>query len=271
MIDNPIGIMVEGATDKLILSNNTIKESEIAILVGSGDPMIENNRLTYNVIGIKVSSGSPVIRGNIIDHNKVGITFSAEANPQIGVNVLVHNDVDINYPDPKDITAHTITLLEDAKTGDRKIDKRLESAIDHIKKSLNIDPKDPDKAWKKYPLWEDDTHLDPQHGHMVFDEIKKAINILMKLISDEDTPPPVIEICQIVIDKLIMSLEKIVRTAFEDAQAYAGDTKVDQELERCESELANAEEELELGHYDKAFDHYKKAWEHAQLAIKHGT
>jgi PKD repeat protein len=271
MIDNPIGIMVEGATDKLILSNNTIKGSEIAIYVESGDPIIENNRLTHNVEAINISSGSPVIQGNIIDHNEIGITVSVDSNPQIGENVLVHNDVDIISPDPNSLTDHTLTLLEDAKTGDKKIDKRLDFAIDHIQKSLNINPNDPDKAWKKYPLWEDGYHLDPKQGHKVFNEIKKAVKILMKLTGDDDTPKPVADTCQDAIDKLIVAVEFIANTAYEDAQAYSGTKKVDHGLEKCESELGKAEKDLADGHPDKAIDHFRKAWEHAQLAIKHGS
>jgi parallel beta-helix repeat protein len=271
MIDNPIGIMVEGATNKLILSNNTIKGSDIAIYVDSGDPIIENNRLTHNIEAINIASGSPVVQGNIIDHNEVGITMDAAANPEIKENVLVHNDIDVITPSPKNLITYAKDLLEDAKTGNRKIDKEIDRAIDHIQKSLNQDPKNPDESWKKYPLWDDDTHLDPKQGHKVFNEIKKVVKELMQLIENDESPQPVADTCQVVIDKLIVAVDIISRTAYEDAQDYSSNKKVDRELEKCEMELIKSEKNLTEHNFDKAVDHYKKTWEHAQLAMKHGS
>jgi hypothetical protein len=188
------------------------------------------------VEGINVSQGSPVIRGNIIDHNEVGITVSLEASPQIGENVLVHNDIDMIIPDPKDIAGYTKDLLEEAKTGDKKLDKKLDKAIDFIQRSLNIDPEDPDRSWKKYPLWEDASHLNPKQGHKVFNEIKKTVKVLMKII-DDDNPQDVVDTSQVVINKLIFAVDLIAQTAYEEAQVFSGINKVDMELATCESEL----------------------------------
>jgi len=276
MIDNPIGIMVYGATNKLILSNNTIKGSDIAIYVESGDPIIENNRLTHNVEAINITLGSPVVQGNIIDHNEVGITIDVAANPKIGENVLVHNDVDVITPSPKSLITYARDLLKDAKTGNKKIDKRIDRAIDHIQMSLNIDPKHPNKPWKKYSLWVDEDHLNTQHGKKVFDDTKWAVKELTNLIEKEDAPQSAKDTCQIAIDKLIKADELLAQIAHEDAKAYAGVKKVDKELEKCKSELVRAPKDLDNTKkdgtpepkYGQAIDHYKKAWEHAQLAIK---
>ncbi|UCF07839.1 MAG: hypothetical protein JSW28_09390, partial [Thermoplasmata archaeon] len=271
MIDNPIGIMVEGATDKLILSNNTIKGSEIAIYVESGDPIIENNRLTHNVEGINVAEGSPVIQGNIIDHNDVGITISVDATPHIGENVLVHNGIDVISPNSRAYAEDAIALLEEAKTGNKWVDRKLDKVIDFIQMSLNIDPKNPEKSWKKYPLWIDYNHLDPKHGHMVFDEQKKAVIVLTILIEDSRTPQWVKNKCQEVIDKLIASTSLLAHTAYRDAQAYAGDKKVDFELRKCQKGLSRSEKDLAQDYYFKAIDDFKRAWNHAQLAIYFGN
>jgi len=155
-------------------------------------------------------------------------------------------------------------------TGDDKLDKNLDKAIEDIQKSLNIDPKYPGQ-WKKHELWLDDNHLDPKHGNKVFDEEKKAVKELMKLIKKDDTPPTVKDVCQAVIDKLIKADDLLAHTAYDEAQAGADDPKVDKELEKCVKEFENAIEELNHvkkdgaldPHYDKAIDHYKKAWEHA--------
>jgi parallel beta-helix repeat protein len=269
MIGNAIGIMVEGATNKLILSNNTIKGSEIAIYVESGDPVIENNRLTHNIKGITIVLGSPVINGNIIDHNEVGITINALSEPQIGENVLVHNDDDIINLGPKSIISSTVTLLENAKTGDEKIDNQIDKAIEHLQRSINIDPNNPEKAWKHYPLWRNEIHLDPKQGHKVFNEIKKAINILMKLIEDKDIPQELKDTLREVIDNLIKMVEIIAKSIYEYALEYAGSEKVDLELEKSENEFVKSEIMVKMNHYGKAIDCYKKAWEHSLQAVKH--
>jgi len=144
-------------------------------------------------------------------------------------------------------------------TDDKNVNHELEKAIDHIEKSL-----DPD-------LWVDDNHLDPKHGHKVFNEEKKAVKILMKLIEKDDTPQAVKEVCQTVINQLVGADYILAHIAYVEAQAGAGVEKVDMELEKCIEEFEKANEQLAEGHYDKAIDHYKKAWEHAQAALKHAA
>jgi hypothetical protein len=143
-------------------------------------------------------------------------------------------------------------------TGDKKTDHRIEEAIEHIQKSLNIDPKDGGQ-WKKHELWLDDTHLDSKHGKKVFDEEKKAVHELMKI----DTPDVSAEI-----NALVAADEALAQTAIDDAIDGGGDQK---DIEKAYKELEKAQEELDHTkkdgtpdpHYDKAIDHYKKAWEHA--------
>jgi len=149
-----------------------------------------------------------------------------------------------------------IEELEQAKTGTKKIDEKIDKAIYHIERSLD----------EKY--WVDDYHLDPKHGNKVFDEEKNAVIELQHLMDDKDTPPPVKVLCQSTIYKLIEADSTLAHKAYEDAMALAGNEKVDKELEQCEGELAKVDEELVKFNYEKAVDHCKKAWEHAQLALK---
>ena len=79
---------------------------------------------------------------------------------------------------PRFLKEEVIDILEDAKTGDKKTDNKLDKAIKHIEKSLD------DKYWL------DDTHLDPKHGKKVFDEEKKAVKELQKLMK-KDMPEEV--------------------------------------------------------------------------------
>ena len=152
----------------------------------------------------------------------------------------------------------TIEKLEAAKTGDKKIDDEIDKAIEHIEKSL------------KEKLWVDDTHLDVKDGKKVFYEEEKAVKHLQKLIKDKKVPDSVKEVCREVIDDLVRADQILAYTAYEEALVYAGDPKVDKELEKCLEDLIKAEKEIEKGHHDHAIDQYKKAWEHAQKAIKEG-
>lgn len=166
--------------------------------------------------------------------------------------------VDCN-PEPRALKQDAIEQLEGAKTGDSKIDKKIDKAIKHIEKSLN------DKYWL------DESHLDPKYGKKVFYYEKKAVKYLQKLIKDKKTPDSVKDVCREVIDELVEADNLLAHIAYEEAQAYSGHKKVDKELAKCEKEFEKAEEEIAKGHPDKAIDHYKKAWEHAQKAIKHGN
>lgn len=180
-------------------------------------------------------------------------------------------------PNTRELKQEAISTLEGAKTGEKKWDDKLDKAIGHIDKSLNIDPKHPGKTWKKYPLWVDDNHLDPKHGKKVFDDEKKAVKELKKLIKKDDTPQDVKDVCQAVIDMLLEADGLLAHTAYDEALDGAGDPKVDKELEKCDKEFDKAIEDLNHldkngdpdPKYEKAIDHYKKAWEHAQKALKH--
>lgn len=146
-------------------------------------------------------------------------------------------------------------LLALLPTGGNKTDKRIKKALKHLEKSL--DPK----------LWETDSTL-TKKGKKVFDEEKKTVKDLQKLIKDKKVPDDVKDVCKEVIDKLVTADKLLVETALNAAKAYEGtDKKVDKEIEKSEKELAKATKKLEKGKPDKAIDHYKKAWEHAQKAI----
>ena len=150
---------------------------------------------------------------------------------------------------------------------EEKIDSKISTAMTHIEKSL-----DPD-------LWVDDDHLNEKHGHKVFNEDKKAVKELMRLLDKKETPDEIMEIIQRTILKLVESDKELANTVYAEVQRDTGDKKVDHEWEKASQELLKAEEELSHvdkegipdPRYDKAIDHYKKAWEHSQLAIEHAS
>jgi len=141
------------------------------------------------------------------------------------------------------------------------------TAIARIEKNL-----DPD-------LWLDDDHLNAKHGHKVFDENKKAVKELMRLLDKKETSNEIMKIVQKTILKLVEADRRLANTLYAEVQGDTGDKKVDHELEKASQELLKAEEELNHvdkndapdPRYDKAIDHYKKAWEHCQHAIKHAS
>jgi len=134
-------------------------------------------------------------------------------------------------------------------TEDKKVDKGLEKAIKHLDKSMDVD------------LWEDDAHLEVKHGKKVFEEEKKAVHELMKIVKDAGA---FAGDAQTAIDALVSADETLAQTAIDDAIAGGGDAK---KIAKAEKEMTKAEEELDKGRCDKAIDHFKKAWEHAQKAM----
>jgi len=127
---------------------------------------------------------------------------------------------------------------------DGEVYERIEKAINHIHNSLASD------------LWEDGYHL-TKKGKRVFDEEKKAVKELMKIIEDGTAFETIFNL--VFIDK------DLALTAIQDAIDSGGDQK---ELEKANKEIAKGEAEEVAGGYDKAIEHYKKAWEHAQKALK---
>lgn len=173
-------------------------------------------------------------------------------------------DICDDAPDIQGIKSHAATLLSNARTGDKKIDRYLDEAIRYIKKSLGIG--------SKYDLWEDDMHLNPRHGKKVFDYEKKAVEKLRRVIKRKGMSPELAATCQTVIDRLVAADDLLAMTAFQEAEeaylASDGDKKIARELDKCADELEKALKELNKGHEHHAIDRFKKVWEHAQHAIK---
>jgi len=150
---------------------------------------------------------------------------------------------------------------------DVKLDKKLGKAIKALADSLNE------------AHWDNGNHLDAKDGKKVFDNGKKCVKELMKIVKDKGCPQELKDDCLAVIETLVTIDELLARIALDDAEQYSGIEKVDKELDKCEKEFTKAQKELDHTKkdgtpdpkYDKAIDHCKHAWEHAQRAIKHGV
>ena len=155
--------------------------------------------------------------------------------------------------------------------GEKKVVKTAKHAMKHILKSLNINPKDPSRSWKKHTLWEDEAHLNEKHGPKVFEEEKKAAKKLKGLCKHLHHTP--LETCLRVIELLLNADEALAQVALDEAKDTPvedpkNEKRYDREIRKAEKEMEKAEREREKDHFDHAIDHYKKSWKHSIRAKK---
>ncbi|MBC8448102.1 MAG: S8 family serine peptidase, partial [Chloroflexi bacterium] len=163
------------------------------------------------------------------------------------------------------LKASAIRFLEEIpEPQDPWLVDRVAKAIEHINKSLQPD------------LWYTDSSL-TKKGKKVFDEEKKAVKELMKVLEKADIDQGVTDAASLAIDGLITADQVLASTAitqtienateagcYDNRNDDAECQKVLREIARAEEEMDKAKEEIVKDKYDKAIDHYKKAWEHAQ-------
>jgi len=156
---------------------------------------------------------------------------------------------------PLEQKSSVITTLTSLKGTDDKLDKKIDKVIKHITKSTD------DKFWS-----DDGTTLDDKKSKKVFDEEKKAVKGLMKIVKKGDSGIDT-EISAII--TILVDVDReLAQDAIKEAKIFEGEKKVDKEIEKAEKELAKGDKEASKGKFDKAIDKYKKAWEHAQKALK---
>jgi hypothetical protein len=166
-----------------------------------------------------------------------------------------------NLPDDIE-TAHDGLYALGVEDCGKKNDREIEKALKHLGKSLNPN------------LWVNDTHPEAKHGHKIFDEEKKAVKSLMKVVKRGG-------ICaanaKAAIDLMIEVDEMLAQTAFDEAKAQCNNNnkKCQKEIDKSLKEMGKAQKELnhmkkgtQDPKYDKAIDHYKHAWKHALKAMK---
>jgi hypothetical protein len=168
---------------------------------------------------------------------------------------------------PYQFKSSSVTKLEDAKAGNKKIDGEIDKIIEHIQKSLT------DKK-EEGSLWLDDWHISVKDGKKVFHEERTAVELMQKEIKKKETPAEIKAIFEEVINDLLNADEVVARTIIDDAkntQVLDPDNqkKVDEEIEMAEEEFENALEEISKERPDKAIKNFENAWGHAQDAIKY--
>lgn len=238
-----------------IVANATINvydESETKLFTTLTD---ENG--TYLV----TASTEHVYTVEAISENNTGIAYNVFGTPGSII------DVSLKVANPKLLKENSITVLENAKTGDKKVDKEIDGVIEHIKKSL--------ENKKNGLLWIDDWHLvGKPEGKKVFHEEHTAIKHMQKEIGKTDTPEELKVVYEKVINDLVEADKLLAKTAIEDAKNTPvldskEHKKVDREITKAEEEFSKALEEITKDRPDKAIKKFEKAWEHAQHATKH--
>jgi len=173
------------------------------------------------------------------------------------LNAIESVNVSITAREQKEQLLTAIQDTIDEPSSDKNTIKKLEKAKERIQKSL--DPK----------LWEDDDTLTSKHGNKVFNEEKKAVKSLMKILKKGDSGIDT-EISDVI--ALLVDVDRMLaRDAITEAESFAGDKKVDKEIKKANKEMDKAQKQLDKNKPDKAIDKFKKAWKHAQKAIKHAT
>ena len=243
---------------------NVVTNDSPVITILGDNPVIVLSSSTYVDAGATASDTEDddatltITTTNNVDTTTPGsYTVDYEVTDSDGNTTMESRTVNVMLPDSKatqmSIVIDTLIGLKD--TTDDKTDKKIDKVIKKINKAMNS------KYWD-----ESGTELTSKKGKKVFDETKKAVKDLLKISkkSDFGVYPEITN----AVDMLVGISEQLATDAIDDAQAFAGDKKVDKEIKKSNKEMGKAQKELDKGKLDKAIDKYKKAWEHAQKALK---
>ncbi|UCH89595.1 MAG: hypothetical protein JSV49_02805 [Thermoplasmata archaeon] len=243
---------VQGAVtiSAVAMDDTCLEKAEIYVgdnLVGTINlPASSNFGFDYPLDTSDLNDGFNRIEIRVYD--AAGNTYS-----QSTIVAVVNNAVSIPPETFKDYTAY---YLESAKTGDKKIDSKLDKIIELIEASLDSE------------LWEDLDHLDPKHGHKVFSLEKQAVQKLEELMNHKNVPNSVVQACINARINLVYSDWLLAKTALDEAVLNAGASKkVDHEIAMAQQKMQDSYEFIMNENYGSAIDSYRQCWEHALKAV----
>ena len=256
---SPLFITLDKVNGKIYWTDDLFGKIQRANIDGTA---VEDLIEVYAPTGIALTIGSVECNdtdGDGVCDDEDNFTLNA-----YGAGVAIENSVnpdadDNNLPDDKETALDDLYALGVEDCG-KKNNHEIEKALKHLSKSLNID------------LWFDATHPEAKHGHKVFDEEKKAVKSLMKVVKKGGTCAAN---AKAAIDLMIDVDEMLAQTAFDEAEAQCDNNKCQKEIDKALKEMDKAQKELDHmkkgtpdPKYDKAIDHYKHAWKHALKAMK---
>jgi PKD repeat protein len=162
----------------------------------------------------------------------------------------------VEISNPRELKLKTIIDLENLKTGDKCIDKKIDHVIKFIEKSLC-----------EY-FWENSTHLDSGKGALVFIFEMIAVRYFQKFIMDETN------------EFIVQNLVKADELLAENAIVLAENTdvinpkfqwKYDCYLSKAQNYFNEGKEDSLNEDYLCAMYHFLKAWRYAHSAIRWAT
>jgi len=186
--------------------------------------------------------------------NRVGDPFTREKS----ISTFVAED---ELPDEKarSVKEKVKTDLEEAKTGDGEINKKIDDVIKSVVKSLQDD------------LWWDETHLDSKQENEVFVYEMTAIARMELYLSFEELPENVVTVFEQAIKDLVRADKTLAQVILNDAKSTS--VKNGNSQEKFERIITKAEEEMEQAWECENSDSveavkcYWQFWKYSQGAI----
>jgi hypothetical protein len=246
-------ITVEDTISPVVTTSENI---QIMATSFDGVHVIYSDSTASDTVGITNGPTCDVSSNSLFALGSTIVTCTAEdAAGNVGESSFT---VSVNQAVLQTQKSFAIDTLNDLKVDatEKKTTNGIDKAIKKITKSTN------DKLWN---VGGDSL---TKKGKKVFNEEKKAVKELLKIIKkDKESDSFNAEISG-VIDQLVRIDSELANNAFIDAQVFAGEKKADKEIAKADKALKKAADELAKGNPDKAIDKFKKAWGHSQHAMK---
>ena len=237
----------------------TVTTSEDVTTVATsfdGASVTYSDATATDAVGITSGPTCDVASGSLLSVGDTIVTCTAEdAAGNVGDSSFVITVNSAALHDQKTFAVNALNAINPADIVDKKTPKEIKDAVKHITKSQN------DKNWET-----GDTLT--KKGKKVFDEEKKAVKSLLKILKKDKEIDSVNSAISGVIDELVRIDYELANNALAEAQLTMGD-KSEKDIAKASKELAKADDELAQGNPDKAIDKLKKVWAHSQHAMKH--
>ncbi|GAF98608.1 unnamed protein product, partial [marine sediment metagenome] len=170
---------------------------------------------------------------------------------------------------PKWLKEKTREALEEVKTGDKHVDKKIDDVLKYMEKSLAPG------------LWIDNTHLNPRKGKKVFHYEGQAVSRLNaylppnKLSKRHKLPEQVQSVFVQAIADLIKTDKILVQIAINEARSTpVNDQKYQRKFNKIIKQVEatiNKADKHKKKNFRSVINHCSQAWELAQKAIRYAT
>jgi len=196
-------------------------------------------------------------------------SYTGEVLLEVSDGISVDADtaiVEVEIKSAKQLKENAVENLEGVKTGDQKVNRKIDIVSKSIEKSL------------KDNLWEDEIHLNPKKGSKVFiTEIAALVKVKIYLSLSERSnrhklPESVVTVFEQVSQDLVIADKIIAQVILNEAQNTP--LKNEKRRKSFEKMITRAEEKItEAQKYEdsnpaKAVRYYWQSWKYSQRAIR---